>query len=42
MYHDAYATAPHAMLVRIDDSAHFIMLDQPQKFDDAVQTFLKS
>jgi pimeloyl-ACP methyl ester carboxylesterase len=39
--HDAYAAAPHATLIRIDDSAHFIMLDQPQKFDDAVQKFLK-
>jgi pimeloyl-ACP methyl ester carboxylesterase len=41
-FHDAYAAAPHATLIRIDDSAHFIMLDQPQKFDDAVQKFLKS
>jgi pimeloyl-ACP methyl ester carboxylesterase len=41
LYHDAYAPAPHATLIRIDDSAHFIMLDQPQKFDDAVQKFLK-
>jgi len=41
-FHDAYAAAPHATLIRIDDSAHFIMLDQPQKFDEAVQKFLKS
>jgi pimeloyl-ACP methyl ester carboxylesterase len=41
-YREAYATAPHATLVRIDDSAHFIMLDQPQKFDDQVQKFLKN
>jgi pimeloyl-ACP methyl ester carboxylesterase len=41
-FHDAYAKAPHATLVRIDDSAHFIMLDQPQKFDEQVQKFLKS
>jgi pimeloyl-ACP methyl ester carboxylesterase len=41
-FHDAYAAAPHATLIRIDNSAHFIMLDQPQKFDDAVQKFLKS
>lgn len=40
-YQQAYATAPHAKLVRVDDSAHFIMLDQPKKFDDAVQAFLK-
>ena len=40
--HDAYATAPQVTLIRIDDSAHFIMLDQPQKFDEAVQKFLKS
>jgi pimeloyl-ACP methyl ester carboxylesterase len=40
-WHEAYAKAPHATLVRIDNSAHFIMLDQPAKFDDQVQRFLK-
>jgi pimeloyl-ACP methyl ester carboxylesterase len=40
-FHDAYATTPHVTLVRVDDSAHFIMLDQPQKFDEQVQKFLK-
>jgi len=41
MYQEAYARAPHATLVKIDDSAHFIMLDQPTKFDEQVEKFLK-
>jgi pimeloyl-ACP methyl ester carboxylesterase len=38
--HQAYAKMPHIQLIRVDNSAHFIMLDQPQKFDDLVQQFL--
>jgi len=41
MYHGAYATMPNVKLVRIDDSRHFIMYDQPAKFDAAVEVFLK-
>jgi pimeloyl-ACP methyl ester carboxylesterase len=39
-YADAYATLPGVALKRIDDARHFIMLDQPKAFADAVQTFL--
>jgi pimeloyl-ACP methyl ester carboxylesterase len=38
---EAYKTMPHATLVRIDGSGHYIMYDQPEKFDAAVEAFLK-
>jgi pimeloyl-ACP methyl ester carboxylesterase len=41
VYTNAYATMPNVHLIRIDDSRHFIMYDQPAAFDKAVQTFLK-
>jgi pimeloyl-ACP methyl ester carboxylesterase len=41
LYTNAYATMPNIHLVRIDDSRHFIMYDQPAAFDKAVQAFLK-
>ncbi|MEO7030633.1 MAG: alpha/beta hydrolase [Acidobacteriaceae bacterium] len=41
LYKGAYAAMPNVKLVRIDDSRHFIMYDQPAKFDAAVETFLK-
>jgi pimeloyl-ACP methyl ester carboxylesterase len=41
VYHDAYAAKPNATLVRIDDSRHFIMYDQPEKMDAAIEAFLK-
>jgi pimeloyl-ACP methyl ester carboxylesterase len=41
LYTNAYATMPDIHLVRIDDSRHFIMYDQPAAFDKAVQSFLK-
>lgn len=40
-YAQAYATLPGVTLKRIDDSRHFIMLDQPKAFAAAVETFLK-
>lgn len=40
-YADAYAGLPGVTLKRIDDSRHFIMLDQPKAFAEAVETFLK-
>jgi pimeloyl-ACP methyl ester carboxylesterase len=40
-YADAYATLPKARLERIDGSFHFIMLDQPAAFAEAVERFLK-
>jgi pimeloyl-ACP methyl ester carboxylesterase len=39
-YKGAYAAAPHVTYVRIDDSAHFIMLDQPEAFATAVMAFV--
>jgi len=41
LYHTAYASKPNATLLRIDDSRHFIMYDQPAKMDTAIQSFLK-
>jgi pimeloyl-[acyl-carrier protein] methyl ester esterase len=35
-----YATLPNVTLVRIDDSRHFIMADQPARFAEAVDAFL--
>jgi pimeloyl-ACP methyl ester carboxylesterase len=40
-YADAYAALPGARLQRIDGSFHFIMLDQPAAFAEAVERFLK-
>jgi len=39
-YKSAYATAPHVTFQRVDDSAHFIMLDQPEVFAKAVAAFV--
>lgn len=41
LYATEYKSAPAAQLIRIDDSRHFIMLDQPAKFQAALQTALK-
>jgi pimeloyl-ACP methyl ester carboxylesterase len=41
VYHENFAALPDAKLVCIDDSFHFIMLDQPEKFAAAVDAFLK-
>ena len=41
LYTTAYAAKPDLKIIRIDDSRHFIMYDQPIAFDKAVQTFLK-
>ncbi len=41
IYHDAYQSMPNVKLIRIDDSRHFIMYDQPQKLDAAIEAFLK-
>ncbi len=40
MYKAAYAAAPTVKVVEIAPSLHFIMLDQPLKFDAAVDAFL--
>jgi pimeloyl-ACP methyl ester carboxylesterase len=40
IYSASYAALPGVQLKRIDDSAHFIMLDQPQRFFAEVDAFL--
>jgi pimeloyl-ACP methyl ester carboxylesterase len=41
LYQENYAALPDKKIVRIDDSFHFIMLDQPDKFTAQVDIFLK-
>ena len=41
IYQASFATLPGATLKRIDDSAHFIMLDQPEVFAAEVNAFLE-
>jgi pimeloyl-ACP methyl ester carboxylesterase len=41
VYKAAYAGAKEVTLKRVPDSAHFIMWDQPQRFEEEVKTFLK-
>jgi pimeloyl-ACP methyl ester carboxylesterase len=41
LYATSYAAIPQAKLVRIPDSYHFIMLDQPERFARAVREFLR-
>ena len=40
LMHGVYATLKGVKLVRIDDAAHFIFIDQPAKFDAALGAFL--
>ncbi|EJL93729.1 alpha/beta fold hydrolase [Pantoea sp. GM01] len=40
MYRQAYASAPDIQFTRIDNSFHFIMLDQPERFSNEVESFL--
>ncbi|WP_052127405.1 alpha/beta fold hydrolase [Enterobacter cancerogenus] len=40
MYRRAYASAPNIHFTRIDDSFHFVMLDQPERFSSVVESFL--
>src|SRR5690606_33152008 len=41
IYQTAFSNLPGAELKRIDDSAHFIMLDQPELFAAEVKAFLE-
>ena len=41
LYKENFATLPGVKLFCIEDSFHFIMFDQPEKFADAVDVFLK-
>ncbi len=38
---DGYKAMPNVTLVKVEDSRHFIMYDQPAKFDAAVEGWLK-
>jgi len=40
IYQASFANLPGAQLKRIDDSAHFVMFDQPEAFYDALDAFL--
>ncbi len=40
IYRASYKGAPHIRFVTVDDSAHFVMLDQPAKFASALDAFL--
>ncbi len=40
IYRMSFSTLPSAELTRIDDSAHFIMLDQPERFFSELDAFL--
>jgi pimeloyl-ACP methyl ester carboxylesterase len=42
VYRSAYAPLKHLTLKRIPDSAHFIMWDQPQRFQDEMKAFLSA
>lgn len=41
LYRDAYKSLPGAKLVAVENSEHFIMLDQPQRFAAQVEAFLR-
>lgn len=41
MYRQAYGSVADIHYTRIDDSFHFVMLDQPERFSGAVESFLK-
>ena len=40
LFGQAYSTLPGVRLTRIDNSFHFVMLDQPELFANAVEAFL--
>jgi pimeloyl-ACP methyl ester carboxylesterase len=41
LYAEAYKGLAAVKLVAIENSEHFIMLDQPTQFDEAVEAFLR-
>ena len=41
LFRNAYVSTPVVSFTRIDGSFHFVMLDQPERFNGAVQTFLE-
>jgi pimeloyl-ACP methyl ester carboxylesterase len=40
LYRAAYKDAPHVTFVDIGEAGHFVMLDQPVAFEEAVGAFL--
>ena len=42
LYASGYAGAPNVRLVPVEDSMHFIMLDQPERFAQQVEAFLST
>ena len=40
-YKAQYAKAPNVSVVAVGDSGHFVMLDQPQAFEAAVEQFVR-
>ena len=40
VYEEAYRTAPSARLIAVPESQHFIMIDQPALFLEALRAFL--
>jgi pimeloyl-ACP methyl ester carboxylesterase len=40
LYNGQYAALPGLTMVRIDDSRHFVMFDQPTRFETALDAFL--
>jgi pimeloyl-ACP methyl ester carboxylesterase len=40
VYRDSFAAAPQARVVRVPDAYHFIMLDEPARFQAALREFL--
>ena len=41
MVKELYANAPAVTVVRIEDSNHYIQLDQPERFVAAVEAFMR-
>ena len=41
LYREAYKALPGVKLVPIENSEHFIMLDQPARFEQEVAAFLR-
>ena len=41
MYREAYKALPNAKLVPVEGTEHFIMLDQPEQFERAVEAFVR-
>ncbi len=41
LYRAAYVGTPHLFVVEVPDAAHFVMLDQPALFQQALEAFLR-